>query len=159
MHAQYSLSLLLLCCSHFGHKASVKHFVSLQFLNRKATGRTPWTGNQPVVRPLPTQTQNKRRQSSMPWVGFELTIPAFERAKTGLALDSAATRPVLKACNRSRGENFAYLFSLRTGRSYKQLKDQLKVELSSRKSVVRLILIDEEGDGDLSQGLLGLSPT
>jgi hypothetical protein len=27
----------------------------------------------------------------MPWVGLEPTIPAFERAKTGHALDSAAT--------------------------------------------------------------------
>jgi hypothetical protein len=27
----------------------------------------------------------------MPWVGFELTIPVFERAKTVHALDSAAT--------------------------------------------------------------------
>jgi hypothetical protein len=26
----------------------------------------------------------------MPWVGFELTIPAFERAKTVHALDRAA---------------------------------------------------------------------
>jgi hypothetical protein len=29
-------------------------------------GRTPWTGDQPVVRPLPTQIQNKRTQTSMP---------------------------------------------------------------------------------------------
>jgi hypothetical protein len=47
-------------------------------------GRTPWTGDQPVARPLPThrtaQTQNKRTQTSMPWVEFEPTIPAFERA-------------------------------------------------------------------------------
>jgi hypothetical protein len=37
-------------------------------------GRTPWTGDLPVARPLPTQTttrtQNKRTQTSMPWVGF-----------------------------------------------------------------------------------------
>jgi hypothetical protein len=40
-------------------------------------GRTLWTGNQPVARPLPThrttQTQNKRTQTSMPRVGFEHT--------------------------------------------------------------------------------------
>jgi hypothetical protein len=58
-------------------------------------GRTPWTGDQPVARPLPThttaQTQNKRTQTSMPLVGFEPTIPVFERAKTVHALDSAAT--------------------------------------------------------------------
>jgi hypothetical protein len=33
-------------------------------------GKTPWTGDQPVARPLPTQrttqTQNKRTQTSMP---------------------------------------------------------------------------------------------
>jgi hypothetical protein len=52
--------------------------------------RTPWTGNQPVARPLPThrtiQTQNKRTQSML-WFGFESTIPVFERAKTFPALD------------------------------------------------------------------------
>jgi hypothetical protein len=62
-----------------------------QFLNPYTVGRTPWTGDQPVARPLPTQTQNKRTQTSMPWVGFEPTIPAFKRAKTVHALDCAAT--------------------------------------------------------------------
>jgi hypothetical protein len=36
--------------------------------------RTPWTGDQPVARPLPTlrttQTQNKHAQTSMPGVGL-----------------------------------------------------------------------------------------
>jgi hypothetical protein len=35
--------------------------------------------------------QNKRRQTSMSLVGFEPTIPVFERAKTFHALDRAAT--------------------------------------------------------------------
>jgi ATP-dependent RNA circularization protein (DNA/RNA ligase family) len=35
--------------------------------------------------------QNKRTQKSMPWVGFEPTIAALERAKTVHALDSAVT--------------------------------------------------------------------
>jgi hypothetical protein len=52
-------------------------------------------GDQPVIRPLPThrttQTQNKHTQTSMPGVGFEPTIPAFERAKIVHALDRAAT--------------------------------------------------------------------
>jgi hypothetical protein len=56
-------------------------------------GRTPWTGDHPVTRPLPThrtaQTQNKRTQTSMPWVGFEPRIPSFERAKAVHALDPA----------------------------------------------------------------------
>jgi hypothetical protein len=39
------------------HGASVKSFVSLQFLNPKTVVRTPWTGDQPIARPLPTQTE------------------------------------------------------------------------------------------------------
>jgi hypothetical protein len=66
-----------------------------QFLNLYTVGKTPWTGDQRVARPLPThrttQTQNKRTQISMPRVSFELTIPVFERAKTVHALDRAAT--------------------------------------------------------------------
>jgi hypothetical protein len=58
-------------------------------------GRTPWTGDQPVARSLPThraiQRQNKRTQTSMPRVGFEPTVPASERAKSVLALDRAAS--------------------------------------------------------------------
>jgi hypothetical protein len=54
--------------------------------------RTPWTGDQPVARPLPThrttQTQNKLTQTSMPWGGFEPTIPAFERAKLRLYISN-----------------------------------------------------------------------
>jgi hypothetical protein len=51
--------------------------------------------DQPIPRPLPTQlttqTQNKHTQISMPWVGFEPTIPVFEQAKTVHALDCTAT--------------------------------------------------------------------
>jgi hypothetical protein len=47
------------------------------------------------LRPLFThgkaQTQKKRTQTSLPRVGFEPTIPVFERAKTVQALDRAAT--------------------------------------------------------------------
>jgi hypothetical protein len=50
-----SLSLSLSYCSHLEHGAYVKRFVSLQFLNPKTIGRTPWTGDQPVARPLPIQ--------------------------------------------------------------------------------------------------------
>jgi hypothetical protein len=55
----------------------------------------PWKGDQPVVRPLlphrKTQTENKCTQTSILCVGFEPTIPAFERAKTVHASDRAAT--------------------------------------------------------------------
>jgi hypothetical protein len=37
------------------HRASVKRFVTYHFLNPKTVGRTPWTGDKPVARPLPTQ--------------------------------------------------------------------------------------------------------
>jgi hypothetical protein len=60
-------------------------------------GRTPWTCDQLVARPLPkhrtTQTQKNihTHQTSMPWVGFETTIPAPKRAKTVHASDRLAT--------------------------------------------------------------------
>jgi hypothetical protein len=43
----------------------VKQFVSSQFLNPKAVGRTTWTGDQPVAKPQPTQ--NKRRHPCLEW--------------------------------------------------------------------------------------------
>jgi hypothetical protein len=65
-------------------------------------GRTPWTGDQPVARPLPThraaQTQNKSTQTSMQ-VGFESTTPVFEQSKIDHALDRAATAIGNKFCN------------------------------------------------------------
>jgi hypothetical protein len=65
------------------------------FLILYTVGKTPWTGDQPVARPLPThrtsQTQNKRTQTFMPGVGFEPTTPVFERAKTVHDLDRLAT--------------------------------------------------------------------
>jgi hypothetical protein len=91
-HTPYYLIISIsFCCFHLEHRASVKCFVSLQFLNLKTIGRTPWMGDQPAARLLPTQTQNKRTQTSMSCVGFEPTIPAFERAKTVHALDRSAT--------------------------------------------------------------------
>jgi hypothetical protein len=64
---------------------------AFQFLNLYTVGRTPWTGDQPVARLLPThrtiQIQNKRT----PRVGFEPMIQMFERAKTVHILDRAGT--------------------------------------------------------------------
>jgi hypothetical protein len=82
------------CCSHLEHKTSVKRFVSLQFLNLRQSvglfgrGISPTQGR---YLNRPTQTQNKCRQTSMPWVGFEPMIPAFERAKAVHDLDRAIT--------------------------------------------------------------------
>jgi hypothetical protein len=62
----------------------VKRFVSLQFLNLRHSvvllGR--------VISPSQGRYLT---QTSMPRVGFEPTIPAFERAKTVHALDRAVT--------------------------------------------------------------------
>jgi hypothetical protein len=81
--------LLLLLYSHLFGLGSVFSFLILY-----RVGRTPWTGDQPDARPLPThrtiQTRNKRTQTSMPSVGFEHTIPAFKREETVHALDRAA---------------------------------------------------------------------
>jgi hypothetical protein len=64
-----------------------------QFPNLYTLGRTPWTGDQPFARPLLTnrtrQTQNKRKQTSMPLVGIEPPIPVFYPAETVNALDRA----------------------------------------------------------------------
>jgi hypothetical protein len=76
------------------HIASVKRFVSLQFLNLRQSvgllGRGISTLQGRYLHRT-AQTQNKSRQTSMPWMGFELTIPVFEQAKTVRALDRAAT--------------------------------------------------------------------
>jgi hypothetical protein len=65
------------------------------FLILYAVSRTPWTGGRSVARPLSTHTttltQNKLRQTFMLHVGFESTVPVFERPKTVHALASAAT--------------------------------------------------------------------
>jgi hypothetical protein len=68
-------------------------WLRFQFLNLYTVGRTPWTGDKPVARPLPTRrtTNNKCRQTTMARVVLEPTIPVFERAKTFHALDRAAT--------------------------------------------------------------------
>jgi H+/Cl- antiporter ClcA len=65
--------------------------LSFSLLVKYTVFRTPWTGDQPAVRPLPThrttQTQNKHAQTFMPAVGFELTISVLERSKTVHAID------------------------------------------------------------------------
>jgi hypothetical protein len=73
------------------------------FLFHYTAGRTPWTEDQPFASPLLTHritlTQNKRTQTWMPWVEFEPTIPAFERAKTVHVSDRAATVTGSSNCN------------------------------------------------------------
>jgi hypothetical protein len=75
-----------------GHEQGYLYFF---FTLLYVVSRTPWTGDQPVARLLPTQrttqTQNKPAQTFMPRVGFKATISAFERAKRVHASDRAAT--------------------------------------------------------------------
>jgi hypothetical protein len=81
------------CCSHLQHRASVKRLVSLQFLNlRKLVGPLGWgiSLSQGCYLHRTTQTHEKRRQTYMPWVGFEPTIPVFQQVKTFDALHCSA---------------------------------------------------------------------
>jgi hypothetical protein len=73
------------------------YFLKLMNLFR-TVGRTPWMGDRPDARPLPTHTHTHRGKNnrekcghtSMPRVGFEPTIPVFERPKTVRASDCSA---------------------------------------------------------------------
>jgi hypothetical protein len=64
---QMLISLFVSRCSHLEHRASVKSFVSLQVLTPKTVGRAPWIADEPIARPLPTQTQNKHRHPCLEW--------------------------------------------------------------------------------------------
>jgi hypothetical protein len=94
-----NLSVTVLICpispSIYGSTALVGLGSFFQFLNIYRVGRTPLTEDQLVARPLPThratQTQNKSTHTCMPRVGFEPTIPVFERVKTVHVLDCSAT--------------------------------------------------------------------
>jgi FAD synthase len=81
-----------ICCSHLEHRASVNRFISLQLDIRQSVGPLERGISPSQGRYLhkATQTQNKRRQTSMSRVGFEPTTPMFERAMTVHALDRAA---------------------------------------------------------------------
>jgi hypothetical protein len=74
-----------------GAQGTRELFVSLQFLNLRHSvgllGRVISTSQGRYL----SQTQNKHKQTSMPLVGFEPTIPAFEGAKTVRALDRATS--------------------------------------------------------------------
>jgi hypothetical protein len=88
-----SSSFLSSRCRHLEHRASVKRCFT-SFLNlRQSVGLLGQGVSPSKSRYLlrTTQTENKRRKTSMPWVAFEPTIPAFERAKICSALHRAAT--------------------------------------------------------------------
>jgi hypothetical protein len=80
--------LVYSCCSHFEHRASVKRFHWIQFLNLRHLVRIVGRIISPSQGCYLTQIENKHRH--MAPVGFESTIPEFERAKTVHALERAA---------------------------------------------------------------------
>jgi hypothetical protein len=72
-----------------------------QFPNHFTDGRTPWPGDQLVARHRIKHRETNTRthahnQTFMPWVGFDPTILASERAKTLHALDRSATETGLE---------------------------------------------------------------
>jgi hypothetical protein len=69
----------------------VKPFVSLQFLNPIQSHWNSLDGGSAHRKAATEHKQNKHKQTSMPRLGFEPTIPVFERANTFHALDRAAT--------------------------------------------------------------------
>jgi hypothetical protein len=82
--------LFHVCGNYLWLYSSCGPWPHFQFLNLYTVCRTPWTGDQPVIRALSThrttQTRGKRTQTSMSRVGIEPTIPVFDRAKTVHAL-------------------------------------------------------------------------
>jgi hypothetical protein len=66
------------------------------FLILSTVGRTPWAGDQPYTRPLPThrttQTQNKRIQYRHPWLEWDSNPRSSVReSEDSYTLDRAAT--------------------------------------------------------------------
>jgi hypothetical protein len=83
-HRGWLVSMVYSYCSHLEHRASVKRFVSLQFLTlRHSVGLLGG-----VISPSQSRYLT---QTSISRVGFEPTIPAFEIAKIVHALNRAAT--------------------------------------------------------------------
>jgi hypothetical protein len=83
-------SLSLSCFSLLEHRTSMKRFVSFQFLYLRQSVWLLGLGIS-LSQGCYLHKQNKRRHTSMPWAGFEPTIPVFQRAKKIHALDPAAT--------------------------------------------------------------------
>jgi hypothetical protein len=86
-----------------------------QFLNLYTVGRTPWTGDQPVARPLPTQ--NKRTHISMPRVMLLLVHYEILCCPNRLAAGSNTSTVTLRVVG---GDEMASLKSetVKYGREY-----------------------------------------
>jgi hypothetical protein len=89
-----SLSLYLSVCLSVALQPFVAPWPLFQFLDlfTQSVGLLGWGFSPLQGRYLHTEQhkQNKGTETSMPWVGFELTIPAFERVKTVHASDRVA---------------------------------------------------------------------
>jgi hypothetical protein len=75
------LLALLVLNSHMGLLLALLAILGrrpLYLLILYSVGRTPWTGDRPVARPLPTHktTQNKHTRTCVTLVGFELETPS-----------------------------------------------------------------------------------
>jgi hypothetical protein len=68
------------CCSHLQHRASVKHFVSLQFLNLRQWLRRLGRGISPSQGRYLTK-QNKRRQTAIALSGIGTHDPSVRGRK------------------------------------------------------------------------------
>jgi hypothetical protein len=79
---------VFLVASTMKHTASVERFISLQFLNSETVGRTPWTGDQPVARPLPYTRQHKYRMNANNYVssGIRTHDPSVRESEDILCL-------------------------------------------------------------------------
>jgi hypothetical protein len=78
------------CCCECGNEpsVSVNYGKFLTLYDTKQSLRLSWTSIQPVAETLPDNT--RKRQTSMPPVGFGPDIPASDRPQS-LALDRSAT--------------------------------------------------------------------
>jgi hypothetical protein len=94
-----NLSIYLFVCLSIALQSFCWTLDSCSGSQSYTVSRTPWTEDQPVARPLPThritKTRNKGKQTFMPWVGFELTIPVFELASQQIMPQTA--RPLWSA--------------------------------------------------------------
>jgi hypothetical protein len=79
----------------YGSTALCGPWPPFQFLNLYTVGRTPWTGDQPVARPLPTHRTTQQRINAHRHPCLECDSnprsPVFEWTRTVHASDSAAT--------------------------------------------------------------------
>jgi hypothetical protein len=86
-----SICLCLWLCSPFVGPGPLFQFLDLFIQSVELLGWGSARRKATTYTHRTAQTHNKRKQTSMPLVGFEPTIPVFERANTVHALDRAAT--------------------------------------------------------------------